>query len=215
MSRRFITGIARNGSTLKAFAANNDYDVDELLALNPHIAGATVSVRGDALRLPSALPAPTQAPATTEALVAKTAVPAWYAVAQAEQKLGVREIAGKRHNPRILEYHATTTLQANDDETAWCSSFVNWSFKQVAIVGTRSSVARSWERWGDRIATPRIGCVAVLWRLRADSWQGHVGFYAGESANGILLLGGNQGQRLGYQSFPKRRLLSYRWPKGR
>ncbi len=46
----------------------------------------------------------------------------------AKTQLGVKEISGGSHNKKIVEYHQSCTLQANDDETSWCSSFVNWCY---------------------------------------------------------------------------------------
>lgn len=43
----------------------------------------------------------------------------------AMKELGVRELAGSKHNPRIIEYHKATSLKATQDEVSWCSSFVN------------------------------------------------------------------------------------------
>ena len=34
----------------------------------------------------------------------------WFEIAEGEEIAGVEEVAGSRHNPRIIEYHATTTL---------------------------------------------------------------------------------------------------------
>lgn len=44
----------------------------------------------------------------------------------AKTQMGLKESSGGNHNSKIVEYHQSTTLQATDDETAWCSSFVNW-----------------------------------------------------------------------------------------
>jgi hypothetical protein len=66
----------------------------------------------------------------------------WMEIATAE--LGVHEnsLSG-RHNARIIEYHQATTLRATTDETAWCSSFVNWVFRQSGRTGTNNAAARS------------------------------------------------------------------------
>jgi uncharacterized protein (TIGR02594 family) len=55
-----------------------------------------------------------------------------YKVAQTQR--GVKEIAGIKHNPKIIEYHQACILQANDDETPWCSSFVNWCYIIAGII---------------------------------------------------------------------------------
>lgn len=60
-----------------------------------------------------------------------------YEIARAE--IGVQEIAGVKHNERILQYHQATTLKAEADEVPWCSAFVNWC---VIIAGLCMSPLR-------------------------------------------------------------------------
>jgi len=131
----------------------------------------------------------------------------------AEEEIGVHEYEGDPDNPKIIEYHSTTTYGAKDDEVAWCSAFVNWCMKKAGIRRTGSASARSWLNWGEMLSEPRKGCVVVLWRNNPDSWQGHVGFYVGESANSsdIDVLGGNQNDSVNVSAYPKTRVLGYRW----
>lgn len=137
------------------------------------------------------------------------------------QELGVTELSGSQHNKRILEYHSTVSGSAKDDETPWCSSFVNWCVeKDKKIEGTRLANARSWQSWGDELEKPKRGCIVVFWRVKRHSWQGHVGFFLEETSDGrIKVLGGNQASRPGAKSdrvsimkFSKSRVLGYRWP---
>lgn len=136
------------------------------------------------------------------------------------RELGQIEVYGdKRHNGRILQYHAAAGLSDVGDETPWCSSFVNWCFAQAGTPGTGKPNARSWLTWGSHLSTrtPAFGCVAVFMR-GTSPWQGHVGFLVGESANEIMLLGGNQAGALSragevcVRPYPKSRLLGLRWP---
>ena len=143
--------------------------------------------------------------------ITRSAAP-WYELAKIEEVTGVEEVRGSRHNPRILEYHATTSLQANDDETPWCSSFVNWCIVQCGLKGTNSALARSWATWQAPLDAPREGCIVVLSRT-ANPAFGHVAFYAGERPGSrVLLLGGNQGDQVAYSTYPKSRIISMRWP---
>lgn len=135
--------------------------------------------------------------------------PKWLDVARKE--MGVHEIVGVKDNPRILEYHQATNLKASDDETSWCSSFCNWVMKQSGIQGTNSAAARSWLNWGAKLTKPEIGCVVIFERGNS-TWQGHVCFYLSEDSNNIQVLGGNQNNQVCIASYPKARLLGYRWP---
>lgn len=46
----------------------------------------------------------------------------------AQTQVGVSQVSGKKHNPMIVEYAQSCLLQAQDDETPWCSNLVNWSY---------------------------------------------------------------------------------------
>lgn len=128
----------------------------------------------------------------------------------AEGELGVEEIVGDKDNPRILEYHSTTTLKATHDEVSWCSSFVNWVVKKAGYEGTNSAAARSWLKWGKPIETPEVGCIVVLKRGLPPS--GHVCFYVEDFNDKIKCLGGNQSNKVKYSFYPKSDVLSYRVP---
>lgn len=137
--------------------------------------------------------------------------PLWLQVARGE--LGQAEFRGPTNNPRIEEYHATTRAGRADDEVPWCSSFVNWCLLRAGITGTRSKAARSWEMWGVELGAPRVGAIAVFSR-GSNPAHGHVGFWVGEGGGQVRVLGGNQGNRVSVQSYPKSRLLTLRWPRG-
>lgn len=132
-------------------------------------------------------------------------IPPWMEVAIKE--LGVSEVPGPGNNPRIVDYHRSTSSGPSDDEIPWCSSFVNFCFKQAGIKGTNSKAARSWLGWGYKITYPVFGCVVVTSR-GTNPAQGHVGFWVG---NGKIL-GGNQGDKVSIASFDRFRVLCYRLP---
>ena len=91
-----------------------------------------------------------------------TATDSWMDIARNE--LGQNEIAGSRDNPRIVDYHGSTSLNASDDETPWCASFVNWVMEQAGIEGTDSAAAMSWADWGQSSElTPGAVVVVPLW----------------------------------------------------
>ena len=131
----------------------------------------------------------------------------WLSVARKE--IGQRELAGAAHNPRIIEYHGTTSLRGSMDEIPWCSSFVNWCIRQAGYKGTNSAAARSWREWGQRVRQPVRGCIAVLTR----NGGGHVGFYMGMKDGRILVLGGNQSNAVNIAAYDAERLLAYVLPR--
>lgn len=129
---------------------------------------------------------------------------------KALNEVGVKEIAGNAHNPRILEYHKATDLKGNTDEIAWCSAFVNWCFKETHQKGTNKANARSWLDWGNVVTEPKKGDVVIFWRGSKTSWQGHVGFFVEETKDSIIVLGGNQGNEVNFSHYKKSQLLGYR-----
>ena len=136
-------------------------------------------------------------------------------MAFAIQEKGQREIAGKfRNNPRILQYHATTTLAASTDETPWCSAFVNWCLLRAGIIGTNSAAAKSWVNWG-KVSAAIPGAITVLQDNSLQRGSGyHVGFLVQDTGSHYLLLGGNQHDEVRTSKYPKRswRLVAHRWP---
>jgi len=127
-------------------------------------------------------------------------------IARQELALGVAEIAGEEDNPRIVMYHRTTAGGAAPDETAWCSSFVNFCVEQTGLRGTDSKVARSWhdQHWGrDVTSAPREGDIVVFSRHSPTDVGGHVGFFIADEDDQIRILGGNQGNRISIRLFPK------------
>ena len=136
--------------------------------------------------------------------------PSWLALAWAD--LGVAETLGPDHTARILAYYADAGHpEIRDDETAWCAAFLGACLERTGLASTRSLMARSYLAWGEPIDDFRYGAIAVLSRT-ADPALGHVGFLVGETADRIFLLGGNQGNRVSAEAFPRARLLGLRWP---
>lgn len=138
--------------------------------------------------------------------------PSWLSWAAAE--LGETEIKGKQHNRRIVQYQKLAFVApGGGDDRAWGAIFLNAALESNGIPGTRSSLAKSFLEWGEALQHPALGAVAVLSRPGAE-WQGHCGFYVGEIGNSLFLLGGNQGDSVSIATFPRQRLLGYRWPRG-
>ncbi len=129
----------------------------------------------------------------------------WLEIAEAEK--GQHEVRGGE-NPRIIAYHATTKLQAKEDEVPWCSAFVNWCLKQAGIKGTDSAAAKSWLSWGRPVDPPEEGCICVIRQKQQgqDKATGsasgyHVAFWLKEEAGRVFLLGGNQSDQVKISSF--------------
>jgi uncharacterized protein (TIGR02594 family) len=140
------------------------------------------------------------------------AEPRWLKAARAN--IGERELAGRKHNPKVLQWWTLIRAPFTDDETPWCAGFVGAMLESVGIKSSRSAAARSYVRWGRKLDKPVPGCVVVFER---GPRNGHVGFFVGYDSNGNLrILGGNQGDEVNIKSFAPGRVLpgGYRWPEG-
>jgi len=101
----------------------------------------------------------------------------------------------------------------NPADTAWCAAFVNAALGASGQKGTGTLLARDFLKFGAETNEPSEGDIVVLTRGDRNGWQGHVGFYAGKSANGnIRILGGNQGNKVSVQEYSADRVLGYRKP---
>lgn len=128
--------------------------------------------------------------------------------------IGTKEIPGKRDNPLIVRWARTVASWVSDDETAWCSSFVNAMAKATGRECSDSLAARSWLDVGERVSLrdARPGDVVIFWRGKKNGWQGHVAFfeYYNEKRELLYVLGGNQGNEVNVSGYPKARLLGIR-----
>lgn len=144
----------------------------------------------------------------TEALPRDPEECPWMPIALGE--LGMREVPGARSNPRIIEYLQSTSLPYASrlpDETDWCACFVSWCLTKAHVDGIGSALVNPWLNWGEPIAEPRRGCIAIF------DW-GHIGFYIGESGAYVRSLGGNQSDAVWISSYERTKVLSYRMPVG-
>lgn len=134
--------------------------------------------------------------------------PQW--LIEARQHIGLTEIAGKEHNPIIRNWLIALKAWWQDDETPWCGTFV----AHCCRVGGRALPkhwyrARDWLDTGTWLSRPAYGCIAVFERKGG----GHVGFVVGQDKDGnLLILGGNQGNRVSISPFARSRVLGYVWP---
>jgi uncharacterized protein (TIGR02594 family) len=142
-------------------------------------------------------------------------LPVWAPIALRYK--GVKEKFGLADNAQIVDWLSLTRIHPKHlrDETAWCAAFVGAMLEFAGIASTRSAAARSYAEWGLELEEPKLWCVAVLSR-GSNPAHGHVGFYQGEDEERpghILIYGGNQANEVRTSSYPKDRVLTYRWPE--
>ncbi|MBN2350849.1 MAG: TIGR02594 family protein [Bacteroidales bacterium] len=132
----------------------------------------------------------------------------------AANELAQKEISGPEHNLTIVNYAKEAGFTwVNDDETAWCSIFMNWVALKAGLKRSKKADARSWLKIGTKSdGSPEPGDVVVFWRESPQSWKGHVGIFFGYSANlkNVFTLGGNQGNSVSIASYPANMVLGFR-----
>ena len=136
--------------------------------------------------------------------------PRW--LAEARKYLGLREVKGSEHNPKILEmWKAIKRGGIKDDETPWCAAFVGACLEWSGVPSSRFEAAKSYLSWGVPLTHPEVGCIVVFTR----DGGGHVGFVVGKDEKGrLMVLGGNQGDAVNIKAFGFDRVSGYRWPAG-
>lgn len=127
---------------------------------------------------------------------------------------GMKEVEGKDSNPEILNFFKDLGYDwVNDDSTtAWCSAALSYYAKKCGYEYNKDLNARGWLNLPNKILVlrPEIGDVVIFWRESPDSWKGHVGLFIAQDKNIIYTLGGNQGNAINIQAYPRDQLLGYR-----
>ena len=129
-------------------------------------------------------------------------------------EFGVKEIVGKEHSQRVLQYAKDLGWKwVTTDEIPWCSVFMNWIAMKGGYIRSNSAAARSWLKVGELISKPEKGCVVVFKRGNS-TWQGHVALYINEMGNKTNVLGGNQSNQVKISPYNTSSILGYiRLPK--
>jgi uncharacterized protein (TIGR02594 family) len=76
----------------------------------------------------------------------------------------------------------------------WCGGFVAYVLKESGLPVIKEYYrAKAWVTYGNPLAAPELGCIAILSRIGG----GHVAFVYGMTDHGeVILLGGNQGNKV-------------------
>lgn len=92
----------------------------------------------------------------------------------------------------------------------WCARFMNFVLQRSGHKGTGSDMARSFASYGQRIAGPQVGAIAVMSRGRRG---GHVGIVSGIDAKGNpIVISGNHGHRVAEATYSRGRIYAYVMP---
>ena len=138
----------------------------------------------------------------------------------AQRFIGLTEVSGPLFNPQILAMLRLDGSWPEDDSVPWCSAFVNYIAWMLRLPRSRSLKARSWLGIGEiiQIENAEPGFDIVIFSRGSGSQPGpevldapgHVGFYAGMDGEDIMVLGGNQNDRVSISVRPKSRMIGIR-----
>jgi uncharacterized protein (TIGR02594 family) len=132
-------------------------------------------------------------------------------IKEALKYYGITELAGDEHNKTIVSFFKSSgNKNMKSDEDAWCSVFLSACARNAGLKFTNNALARSWLKVGTSIEDPQPGDVVVFWREAMDSYKGHVGIWLGETAEGVVCLGGNQDNSVCIRVYEKTNVLGYR-----
>lgn len=126
----------------------------------------------------------------------------------AKKYLGMHETT---HTKVLSDFMAKAGLNLNPASTAWCSGFANAVMHELGIKGTNSLVARSWLEWGNKVdlEDAQPGDVVVFKRGNS-TWQGHVAFFVKRQGSNVIVMGGNQSNKVNEQAYPISSILGVR-----
>lgn len=135
----------------------------------------------------------------------------------ASKELGVSEYP-TGSNPRIEEYHASTTLgqQGRQPQSVpWGCSFVSWVLQQANVQGNpHSARCIDYRNFGKALTEPSPGAITVLSPNPGapEAISGVAGFLYTADDTTVTLIVGNIADRVSLVTFSKDLVLAYRWP---
>ena len=128
---------------------------------------------------------------------------------EAISHLGLKEIPGAENNDLIVSWWVKMGSWLRLDSSPWCGLFT-----AICLKNTGHPVPKQFYRalkWLDYGLPCSIGVGAIAVMKRQGG--GHVAFVAGRTKEGkIVLLGGNQGDKVCYTSVLVKDILAYRRP---
>lgn len=138
--------------------------------------------------------------------------PIW--IETARKFLGTAEIAGPKSNPIIDGFWKVIGLKHTDD-IPWCMGFVMAMLQHSGYPFMKTGWARDGLKYKGKsgkvvkLEKPAYGCIVVFSRGSG----GHIGFVVGVDKHGnLMVLGGNQSDKVTIAPFSKQRVLGYIWP---
>lgn len=127
----------------------------------------------------------------------------------------------KRVSNPVVVNMAVTVLGYKVDtiKTPWCAIWIGAKLEDEGYTCTKSAMARSYLKWGTAVdhgddSKWRAGDICVIWRGKHnDGVTGHVFFLLEWDDETVTGLGGNQGDTVSVQEFPRSKIIGLRRPR--
>lgn len=141
--------------------------------------------------------------------------PSWLTIALSD--LGIREIKGPKHNPKVLDYFKDVGRpDIKNDETAWCAAGLGSWLKRAGLAippPQKALAAISYETWGERLEQPALGAIGVK-RRPGEAWQRHTGLIVAANATTIWMVSANSSNSVNIAPYSRWQFTALRWPEG-
>jgi uncharacterized protein (TIGR02594 family) len=136
----------------------------------------------------------------------------------ARSDLGVKEIKGKKHHPRILEMlREVGHPDVQNDEDSWCAvAQGSWLVRSGLPTSKPVKLNRtglSYEDYGTP-CEPKPGAISVSTYTAAGrkDWRRHVGTITKVFPTYFMVIGGNQSDKVCETKIMRSRVTAVRWP---
>lgn len=139
----------------------------------------------------------------------------------ATRYVGVKEVPGSGDNPQIMAWLKLDQDWPEHDEVANCSAFANYVAMLMDLPRSKSLRARSWLEVGQGIhlCQAEQGFDLVIFKRGPEPQPGpevidapgHVAWFDSVTDQGLVrVLGANQGDTVGYATYPFRNVIGVR-----
>lgn len=137
----------------------------------------------------------------------------------AKTYIGEKRISGPGSNPFIEDLFKEIGSTLRGDDHSYCAAGAGATLKRSGfayIEGEAGQLARNYLKYGHALDEPEEGCLVIFWRVKPDSWQGHVAFVESCTATTLTIVGFNQGGAVSRMTVPRTgprsQVLGYRRP---
>jgi uncharacterized protein (TIGR02594 family) len=137
-------------------------------------------------------------------------MPPW--MAEMHRRMGLHEV---RDKASLISWLKIGKYLGDPSRLPWCGDALETAMVKTLPnepVPNNPFWAQAWKDFGVGVGAPKVGSIGVI---RWNASSGHVGIVAAYDAKGqrVLLLGGNQSDKISLSWFKLSAFIAFRWPK--